>query len=57
MGLPLIALAVAGVYGVGWAMKETGDTADSLTQLTKWGIVGGGLFVSYKALKSSGALK
>lgn len=57
MGLPLVALAVAGVWGVGWAMKETGETLDSASKLTKWGIVAGGLYVSYTALKSTGAIK
>lgn len=57
MGLPVIALAVAGVYGFGWAMRETGDAMDSATKLTRWGVVAGGLYVSYQALKSSGAIK
>ncbi|MGH1445577.1 MAG: hypothetical protein ACRBBO_05985 [Cognatishimia sp.] len=58
--MPLIAwgvLAVAGVYGAGWAAKETGEAVESTTQLTKWGIVAGGLYVGYRVAKSSGALK
>ncbi len=60
MPIPLIAwagLAVAGVAGVGWAAKETGEAMDSATRLTKWGVVAGGLYVSYAALKSGGVIK
>ncbi len=59
MPAPLIwaGVAVAGFYGFGWAAKETGDAADSLNKLTKTAIVAGGLYVSYRALKTSGALK
>lgn len=60
MPIPFIAygvLAVAGIYGAGWAMKETGEAMDSATKLTKWGVVAGGLYVSYQALKSAGAIK
>ena len=63
---PLIraGLFLAGVYGVGWAskeageaLKETGEALDSATRLTKWAIVGGSVYVSYKALQSAGAIK
>lgn len=59
MVAPLIwgGLALAGVLGVGWAAKETGEAATASTKLVKWGVVAGGLYVSYQALKSSGALK
>lgn len=60
MPVPLIAwgaLAVGGALGVGWASRETGEMIDSATRLTKWGIVAGGLYVSYRALDSFGALK
>ena len=60
MPVPLIAwgvLAVGGALGVGWASKETGEALDSATQLTKWGVVAGGLYVSYKALQTAGAIK
>lgn len=50
-------LAVAGVFGLGWAAQETGEAAGELNQLGKTLIVAGGLYVSYRALKSSGALK
>lgn len=60
MPVPLIAWGVLGVAafaGVGWASKETGEALDSATRLTKWGVVAGGLYVSYRALKTSGAIK
>lgn len=59
MAAPLIwaGLALAGVYGVGWAAKEGGEAMDSATRLTKWAIVGGSVYVSYKALQSAGAIK
>lgn len=60
MAAPLIAwgvLAVVGTYGAGWAMKETGDVVDSATSLTKWCVVAGALYVSYRAMQSTGALK
>lgn len=60
MPLPLIAwggLAVAGLYGAGWAARETGEAMDSTARALKWATVAGGLYVSYQALKSSGAIK
>lgn len=60
MPFPLIAwgaLAVGGAIGVGWASKETGEALDAATRLTKWGVVAGGLYVSYKALQTAGAIK
>lgn len=59
MPAPIIwgGLAVAGALGFGWAAKETGEAFESATKLTKFGIVAGGLYVSYRALKTSGALK
>ena len=60
MPIPLIAygvLAVVGVAGAGWAARETGDALDSATKLTKWVVVGGALYVSYRALQAGGALK
>lgn len=50
-------LAVAGVLGAGWAANEAGDAAESGAKLAKWVTVAGGLYVSYRALKASGALK
>jgi hypothetical protein len=59
MPVPLIwaGVALAGVFGVGWAAKEGGEAMDSATRLTKWTVVAGGMYVSYKALQSSGAIK
>lgn len=59
MPAPLIwgALALGGIFGAGWAARETGEAMDSATRLAKWAVVGGGLYVSYRALKTAGALK
>ncbi|PIE10505.1 MAG: hypothetical protein CSA72_08340 [Rhodobacterales bacterium] len=60
MPVPIIAwgvLGVAGLAGAGWAARETGEALDSATRLARWVVVGGALYVSYEALKSSGALK
>lgn len=38
-------------------LSELDEAADSVTRLTKWGIVAGGLYVSYKALQTAGAIK
>jgi hypothetical protein len=58
--MPIIAwgvMAVAGAWGVGWAAQETGEAADSLSQLTKWAAVAGGVYVTYKVLQGQGAFK
>lgn len=59
MAAPLIwgGIALAGIVGAGWASKETGEALDSATRLAKWGVVAGGMFISYRALQSAGALK
>lgn len=51
------ALAVLGIYGVGWASREAGEAAGQGTKLVKWGVVAGGMYVSYRALQSAGAIK
>jgi hypothetical protein len=38
---------------VGWAARETGDALDSASRFM---LVAGGLYVSYRALKAAGAL-
>lgn len=50
-------VAIAGAAAGGFLFNEAGDAADSATRLVKWGTVAGGLYVSYRALKASGALK
>ncbi|QIE44455.1 hypothetical protein G5B38_02325 [Pseudohalocynthiibacter aestuariivivens] len=60
MPVPLIAWAILGAVGVGvtgWAAREAGDAADSATKLVKWGTAAGAVYVSYRALQASGALK
>ena len=59
MAAPLIwaGLAVAGIVGAGWAAKETEGAANATAKALKWATVAGGLYVSYRALQSSGALK
>lgn len=50
-------LALAGIAGTGWALSEAGDAAESGAKLARWVAVGGGVYVSYRALKATGALK
>ncbi len=60
MPIPIIgwvALALAGGGTAAVVANETGEAADSLTDLTKWAVVAGGLYVSYRALQSGGVLK
>ncbi|HEV8035818.1 hypothetical protein [Yoonia sp.] len=59
MPAPIIwgGLALAGIYGLGWAAKETGEAADSLSNLSRYAIVAGGLYVSYRALQAGGVVK
>lgn len=60
MPVPLIVwggLAVAGLWGAGYAAREAGEAADDLTKLTRALTVAGGLYVSYRALQAGGVLK
>ncbi len=60
MPIPLLGWIAIGLVGGGTvavAANETGEAADSLTDLTKWAVVAGGLYVSYRALQSGGVLK
>lgn len=50
-------LALAGIVGAGWAAKETEGAANATAKALKWATVAGGLYVSYRALQSAGALK
>lgn len=50
-------IAVVGVAATGWAAKEGGEAMDSAANLTKWGAIAGGVYVSYRAMKSTGVLK
>ena len=60
MPIPLIiwgALAVGGLLAANEVIDSTGETAEKSTKLVKWVVIGGGVYVSYKALKSAGVLK
>lgn len=72
LGIPLWAwLTGAGVAGAAVVADQAGDAMDSaadmadasakplehVATITKWAVVAGGLYVSYRALKSTGALK
>lgn len=59
MPAPLIfwgGAVIAGVVASGWAAREGRAAFDSASTATQWAIVAGGLFVSYRALKASGAI-
>ncbi len=59
MAAPLIwaGAALAGLYLTGRAIGEAGDAADSGAEFAKYAAICGGLYVSYRALKSAGVLK
>ncbi|WP_321363540.1 hypothetical protein [uncultured Celeribacter sp.] len=59
MAFPVVGvgLAILGVFGVGWAAKEGGEAMDSTAKALKWATVAGGVYISYQALKSAGAIK
>jgi len=60
MPAPLITWAVLGIVGIGvtgWAASEVDDAAGSSTKLVKWATAAGVVYVSYRALQASGALK
>lgn len=57
-GLVVAGLGAGGyfVHGVGDAAEEIGDAAKKSEALVKWAVVGGSIYVSYRALKSAGAV-
>lgn len=58
--MPLViwgAVAVAGLWGFGYAADKTGEAADASANLVKWGVVAGGLYIAYRAAKAGGAIK
>lgn len=57
--MPLIwaGLAIAGLFGVGYAADKTGEAAQGGASLVKWGAVSGGLYLVYRAAKSGGYLR
>lgn len=60
MPAPLIiwgGVAVLGLFATGYAGRGIADALEEANTATKWAVVGGGLYVSYKALQSAGAIK
>lgn len=65
LGIPLwmwitgggIAAGTVAVDQTGDTLEQAGDAAESFAKLTKWAVVAGGLYVSYRALQSGGVLK
>ncbi len=55
MAAPLI--WIGGALALGYVLDKTGDAAEGSAKLAKWATIGGGVYVSYAALKSYGALK
>lgn len=58
--MPLViwgVVAVAGVFGLGYAADKTGAAAEASTNLVKWGVVAGGLYIAYRVAKTGGAIK
>jgi len=51
------ALAIGGLIAGGWAAGKVGDAAQETAKPIKWIVTGGVVYVGYKALKSSGAIK
>lgn len=51
------ALAIGGVLGFGWAAGKTEGALEEGTNLARWAVVGGGLYVGYKVAKTSGVIK
>lgn len=49
-------LGVAALWGYGYAADKTGEATQGAAQMAKWGAAAGGVYVSYRALKSTGVL-
>lgn len=50
-------LIIGGIAVAGWAFDKFGDAAEGSAKLTKWATIGGGVYVSFQALKATGAIK
>ena len=48
---------IGGALASGWALEQGEEALDATARLAKWSAVGAGLYVSYRALKSAGAIK
>lgn len=47
----------AAALSTGWAARQIADPLEETTDLAKWIAIGGAVYVSYRALKSAGAIK
>jgi hypothetical protein len=52
-----IAVIIAGIAATGWAARGVSDALEDASELTKWAVIGGGLFVAYRASKSAGLIR
>ena len=50
-------IVIGGLFVGGKAAEQVGDAADGTAELVKWGTAAAVVYVSFKALKASGALK
>lgn len=50
-------LWIGGTAVLGWAFGKADGATDSAKELTKWAVIGGGVYVSYRALQATGAIK
>lgn len=60
MVVPLIVwggVAIAGVVATGWTADRLSDAAEQGAQLTKWIVIGGTAYASFRALQAAGAIK
>lgn len=60
MPIPLIiwgGFAIAGIGATGWTASQLSDAADSGARLTKWVVIGGTVYASFRALQAAGAIK
>ena len=48
---------LVGLATGGWVLSEATDTADAAAKLAKWAVIGGGVYIAYGTLKTSGAIK
>lgn len=51
------AIAIAGLATAGYAAKSAEGMFAEASKLTRYAVIGGGLYVSYRALKAGGVLK
>jgi hypothetical protein len=44
---------IGGIGAAAFGFRQAGDAADSVTRLTKWGLVAGGGYVAYLGLRKA----